>query len=141
MRQISLGLILLIVIVGGCKKSSNGNENIATSSTPVATAPAVPPPTANFKIKNALSPTSVWELLPLNIENSSKDADSYLWDFGDGVTSTDKTPTNIALGPCATTRTITLTVKNKSGQAVSSASYVIICSRGMGLGAHEDKKP
>ena len=126
-----------MLIISSCQKSSSDAAKPKAVTDPVVT---TPPPTVNFKITNAASPGVLWEGLDLTIENSSENVDSYLWDFGNGVTSTDKIPANISLFPCGTTYTITLTVKNKSGQSVtSSVPYSILCSRGMGFGQHVDK--
>ena len=138
MKQLFTTIILAALIASSCQKSSNDIAKSATSSGSVVT-PA-PPPTANFRISNAVNPTAVWEALKLNIDNSSKNAVSYLWDFGEGTTSTEKTPANFSFGTCGMTYTITLTVKNKDGQwATYSAPYTIYCSRGMGFGAHGEQ--
>jgi PKD repeat protein len=137
MKQLSIGLVLLIVIVSGCQKSGKDVTNSTASSAVTSPIAPAPPATANFKITNAVSPGNVWEALNLKIDNSSQNAESYLWDFGEGTTSTEKAPTNVALAPCGMTYTITLTVKNKDGQSSTfSVPYTVLCSRGMGYGAH-----
>ena len=126
-----------MLIVSSCQKSSSDAAKPKAIADPVVT---TAPPTADFKISNLANPGTVWEGLNLVIENSSQNGDSYLWDFGNGVTSTDKAPANVSLFPCGMTYTITLTVKSKSGQSMTySAPYFILCSRGMGFGTHVDK--
>jgi PKD repeat protein len=127
-------LILITTIVVSCQKDKSTTNSTTVSPTQTV---AVKPPTANFKISNAISSGSVWEELPLNFTNVSQNADSYYWDFGNGITSTDKAPSNISLAPCGFTYTISLTVKNKNGQSSTySAPFAVVCSRGMGYGAH-----
>ena len=135
MKQLSI-IILFALVAGSCQKGSSDVAKTGTSAGPVVT-PAAPPPSANFRISNAINATSIWEMLKLTFENSSKNADSYFWDFGNGITSTDKIPQNIEFAPCSMTYTITLTVKSKDGQSSTfSAPYFVACSRGMGFGAH-----
>ena len=142
MRQLSLPLILLIlftVVISGCQKTSSDSANPRAATDPIVTTPT---PTATFKINNAAGSGTLWEGLDLTIDNSSQHADSYFWDFGNGITSTEKTPSNISLFPCGVTYTISLTVKNGCGQSVTySSPYSILCSRGMGFGSHHDKNP
>jgi PKD repeat protein len=136
MKKIYMGLVLLIVILSSCQKSSSDVSKTASSTSAAGTTSA-PLPSANFKINNTISPGNVWEALTLNFENTSTNGDTYLWDFGNGTTSTDKVPSNFSLAPCGMTYTIKLTVTNKDGQSSTSSSrYFVVCSRGMGYGAH-----
>ena len=136
MKRFYTCLILIILIVVSCKK-----EKITSNST-TATVPAVQPvviksPNAGFRISNAISPVSVWEGLNLSFDNISENADSYYWDFGNGITSTDRVPSNISLAPCGLTYTISLTVKSKDGQSSTySVPYFVVCSRGMPFAIH-----
>jgi PKD repeat protein len=108
-------------------KTNASNNNNSVPAT-------VAPPTAGFKITNEASTAAVWEALILKFENTSENAVSYSWDFGNGVTSTEKLPANFYYGTCGLTNTITLTVKNSAGQtATISAPYTVFCSRGMNL--------
>jgi PKD repeat protein len=139
MKRFYTCLVLIAIIVISCQKSSSDTAKSVTSPTPVVT-PVAPLPTANFKINNEVSPGNVWEAQTLDVVNSSQNGVSYLWDFGNGTTSTDKTPSNFSLAPCGLTYIVTLTVKNKDGQSATySARYFVYCSRGMGFGAHGDK--
>ena len=134
MKRFYTCLILIAVIVTSCQKDK-GTSNSVTG--PSNQPEAVKPPTANFKISNEVSPGNVWEAQTLNVVNTSQNGDSYSWDFGNGITSTEKTPSNFSLAPCGLTYTVTLTVKNKSGQSANySVPYFVYCSRGMGYGAH-----
>jgi len=134
MKRFYTCLMLIAVIVISCQKDKGTSISITgTSNQPVV----VKPPTADFRISNAISSGNVWEALTLNLTNASQNADSYYWDFGNGVTSTEKTPSNISLAPCGFTYTISLTVKNKNGvSSTYSAPFNVVCSRGMGFGAH-----
>jgi PKD repeat protein len=136
MKRFYTCLVLIAIIVSSCQKSSDAIAKSATSPAPVAVTPPTPP-IANFKINNEVSPGNVWEDQTLNVVNNSQNGDTYLWDFGNGITSTDKTPSHFSLAPCGLTFTVTLTVTNKSGQSATySAPYFVYCSRGMGFGAH-----
>jgi PKD repeat protein len=113
-------------------------SNSTTATVPAVQPVAIKPPNAGFKITNAISPTSVWEGLTLSLDNISENAASYYWDFGNGITSTDKVPSNISLFPCGLTYTISLTVKDKNGQSSTySAPFFVMCSRGMPFAIHK----
>ena len=76
-----------------------------------------------------------------DFKNNSANADSYFWDFGNGVTSTEKVPTNISFVPCGGNYTITLKVSNRKGETATYAhAYEIQCRgrfAGSGKGHHE----
>jgi PKD repeat protein len=136
MKQFSIVLLALAIIVSSCTKSSSDASKSDTPSTPVVA--KAPPPTADFKINNAISTTTVWEGLALDLQNTSANGDSYFWDFGNGVTSTERAPANVSLFPCGLTYTISLTVTGKDGQSNTySAPYYIQCSRGMPFAIHK----
>jgi PKD repeat protein len=127
-------LLLVILIITSCQKDKGTPNSVTGTSNQPTTVNA---PSAEFKISNSISSGSVWELLTLNFTNESKNADSYYWDFGNGITSTDKIPSNISLAPCGFTYTVSLTVKNKNGVSSTYATPIfVVCSRGMGFGAH-----
>ncbi len=68
------------------------------------------PPTADFEIHDPF----VWcAPLPIDFIDRSTDAESWLWDFGDGNTSTDQNPTHTYQN--AGTYDVTLTVTNDCG--------------------------
>ena len=67
--------------------------------------------------------------------STSTDADSYLWDFGDGNTSTDENPTHSYATPG--NYTVTLTVTNACGNASTSetVSFVLPPAASFGVSA------
>ena len=73
----------------------------------VGTAGAVPP-SAGFDIAQSAS-----NFLEYTFTNTSTDGETYLWDFGDGNTSTDESPTHIYADPDV--YTVTLEVTNAAG--------------------------
>src|SRR4030095_11398563 len=118
MKQLLMGLLLVSAMTTGCQKDKS-----------VTDTPTMPKPAADFKILNGLSNGWVLEGRPLEIGNLSINADSYYWDFGNGMTSTDKIPLDISFSPCGHAYTITLVVKNKSGDAATiSQTFTVQCS-------------
>lgn len=107
-------LILSVLITSSCNKSSS--LDIPAPGQPQEE--NVPVPIAKFTISNVVD--QVLELVPLNIENQSQNGETYFWDFGDGTTSTDRTPSFSFNMHGAFT--IKLTVKNKKGVS-SEFSY------------------
>lgn len=133
MKKLYFLLILPTILVLSCQKNQVKENNEPN------TTPETLKPTAAFKVTNEAATNAIWEFIPVKFENNSSNAESYLWDFGNGVTSTEKVPTDVSYVPCGTQRTITLTVKNKSGQTSSYAvTYDIACSRGIPGGRHSD---
>lgn len=120
-----LAFLMLTFIISSCKKGSEAINSNTSSALAVT-----PPPTATFKITNS-NEHGVLEANILDFENTSKNGDSYTWDFGDGTSSSDKIPANFFYGTCGATHTITLTVKNKAGKtATFSEFYHVVCTRG-----------
>ena len=72
-------------------------------------------PTLNFAADN----TSGCNGLKVTFKNSAEDGVGYLWDFGDGKTSTDVSPTHIYSG-VDTSFTVSLTATNPSGCTTTS---------------------
>ena len=66
------------------------------------------PPSAGFEIAQ-----SAVDFLEYTFTNTSTDGESYTWDFGDGNTSTDESPTHVYAEP--NTYTVTMEVTNASG--------------------------
>ncbi len=60
----------------------------------------------------------------INFENTSKNATSYAWDFGDGNTSTDENPTHSFTNKDST-YTVKLTATNKDGSADTTQTVTI----------------
>ncbi|MCB9233780.1 MAG: PKD domain-containing protein [Bacteroidia bacterium] len=63
----------------------------------------------------------------VSFANCSFGASSFAWDFGDGTTSTKKSPTHAYSSPG--TYKVTLTIENKSGDASTSATNIVVGER------------
>ena len=147
MKKIIIPAFVALVFFS-CTKSNDITTPLQTPVvTPIKTPeqPAISKPTASFKITNLNEVGNIFELRTLAIQNTSTNADSYSWDFGqsanysDGVVDypiqfSDKAePVNIYIVPCMQTVTITLTAKNKAGDvSTTSQSFYIYCFRGVG---------
>jgi hypothetical protein len=125
MKNLITNLFLITILVSSCQK---GND-LALDKPTALPDKTVAKPTASFKITNFfLLDNSLKEDDVLDFDNKSTNADSYYWDFGNGTYSTDKIPVNVSFAPCGSTYTISLTVKNKSGDAVTySGTFNILC--------------
>lgn len=120
--QIAILSSLITALNIGCSKSSNSPAP-STPSTPTPTTPTTPAPTANFTYAGeGLAPSTV------TFTNSSANASSYSWDFGDNSTSTATNPTHTyrvggvftvkltatgAGGTNSTTKTVNITAPTK----------------------------
>ena len=100
MRQL-LTTFLFVAVALGCQK----NETTATED-----------PVASFTIKNYVEAGTVMEATALEFENSSRNADSYEWDFGNGTVSTERTPSGVMFRQCPRVETIRLTVRGRGGR-------------------------
>jgi len=98
---------------------SNSGGSTTTSKTISATAST---PTANF----TASPTSGAAPLPVTFSNSSTNAVSYSWNFGDGTTDTGQNPSHTYAN--AGTYTVTLTATGSSGTTPSTKTQTITVS-------------
>lgn len=76
-------------------------------------------PTAGFTI----DPSEITEYDEVSFENTSTDADTYAWDFGDGSTSTETSPTHIYKS--AGNFTVTLVATNADGEDESEQSLTV----------------
>ena len=124
MKKLFAPFLLLSAIVLGCQKNNNTEITITNSQSSV-----IAKPVAVFKINNTIDAGWVLEGSILEFDNKSTNADSYYWDFGNGVYSTDEIPANISFAPCGRTYTVTLTVKNKSGETNTySQTYNVQCN-------------
>jgi PKD repeat protein len=117
---------LLLLIAWSCKK----NE-------PIKTTPVIVKPTAFFRINNLVNSNEILEANIADFENTSLNADSYSWDFGNGVHSSQKIPQNISFTPCGGNYTISLVVKNKAGESKYEQNYTVLCR---GKNAHTNGK-
>jgi len=102
MKQLFISL-LCIALITGCKKSG-------TSAT------TDPEPIANFAITNTVEAGVVMEDVEMLFDNQSLNAESYEWDFGNGITSAERNPRGVVLRPCGRNHTIRLTVRTRSGR-------------------------
>lgn len=95
---------VLSLISIGLSSCSGDSTEIPTKTSETAV--------ANFKV--ATKDGTVNEQQTFTFENDSKNAVSYLWDFGDGVTSTAKVPTYAY--PSCGYYTVKLTVTDSNGK-------------------------
>jgi PKD repeat protein len=125
MKQLS-SILLIAAIAISCNKSSNSELTTGSSSN-------YPPPSAAFSINNMVSSSGsnlVQEAKLLEINNSSNNGSTYVWNFGNGTTSTDKNP--VFFYPLHGNYKLTLTVTSVDGKtATSSVDLTVWCSRGL----------
>lgn len=99
------GLVLALAFVSSCKSD---DEVVST----------IEEPKARFTPVQDANDPFTWSMT-----NESVDASSYSWDFGDGATSTDESPTHTY--SMEGTYTITLTATGPGGSASSSESVLV----------------
>lgn len=102
---------------GGCPEGGNPKGGAGAQGYVQITFTELIPPVAAF----TASPTS--GLAPLTVQftdTSTGDPTSWLWDFGDGSTSTEQHPTHTYTDPG--TWTATLTVSNPSGSSTAQTT-------------------
>jgi PKD repeat protein len=95
---------VLSLISLGLSSCASDNNEIPTNTSETAV--------ANFKV--ATKDGTVNEQQTFTFENDSKNAVSYLWDFGNGVTSTEKVPTYAY--PSCGYYSVKLTVTDSNGK-------------------------
>lgn len=114
MRKLPLLITIgCLILLGSC----NDQEEI------------VPPvlPTANFDFEGPYGSPLFPTLSGIEIIDKSTNGDTYLWDFGNGETSTEKAP--IFWYPTSGTYTITLTVTSSTGEKSTATKSIKIVDR------------
>jgi PKD repeat protein len=127
MKSFLLSSLLLAVIVSGCSKSSNSN----TPASAKVETPAPPALSAKFSVTNTINNDGVKEGDDVKFENQSVSAVSYLWDFGYGFTSTEKSP--VFQFGCGN-RSVTLTVTGADGSSISFTKDLLVYCKGKNAG-------
>ncbi|MCX6209261.1 MAG: PKD domain-containing protein, partial [Bacteroidetes bacterium] len=102
--------------------ATNANGCIDTASQTIS---LFDKPTSSFNI--ASSATQCVGSNNFSFINNSINASSYLWNFGDGATSTLNSPTRIYTG--SGTFTVTLTVSNTNGCTATSSATVTLLAK------------
>lgn len=122
MKRVLPLLILVGLAFAGCSKK---DQVTPTSSQPQVNEQKA---TASFQISNQLSEGKILEGNILDVVNTSKNAVSYEWNFGNGTISHLSSPSDISYVPCGGRYTITLKAFDAKGNvSVSSGSYEIMC--------------
>jgi PKD repeat protein len=124
MKSVLFTLLLLAVIVSACSKSSK-------NTTPVKEEVVVPVLTAKFAVTYTINNDGVKEGDNVPLENQSVNAVSYLWDFGNGFTSTEKNPVN-QFG-CGTLP-VKLTVTGSTGATATFTKDLLVYCKGKNNG-------
>lgn len=118
MKKIFVIVTAILIVQTGCNKKSTGAAEEALS------------PTAEFRITNPVYDGVLLEGNILDISNTSLNGNKYLWDFGNGITSTKAIPDDVFYVPCGGQYDISLTVTNKNGVSATSKQHVFIMCRG-----------
>jgi PKD repeat protein len=122
----ALALVLLVIISASCSKIGELRRNGCNDAQYVDVGVA-PKPEASFRVTNLVNGV-IQNNKSLVLENLSQHAETYSWDFGNGVTSAEKTPTNVTISACPGSVTITLTAKNKHGEiSKQSQTISVVC--------------
>jgi hypothetical protein len=111
--------LLIFILCIGLITSCNKSETSATTD---------PEPVANFTITNTIEEGVMMEGTEIVFDNRSVNADSYEWDFGNGITSAERNPRGVVLRPCGRTHTIRLIIRTRSGRtAVIIRTILVRC--------------
>jgi hypothetical protein len=108
--------ILLAAAISACNKAGNSANDDPT-------------PVADFKINNTVADDTILEGTAIDIENDSKYADSYEWDFGDGTVSSERTPSGIVFRQCPRTVVIRLLVRTRHGRTATRIRTILVRCR------------
>ena len=109
-------VLALVAGVGLCLSMAATAFAQATNQPPTVSASRNP--TGNVRVGNPIAFTAT-------ATDPDGDTLTYLWDFGDGTTSTEQNPTKAYLA--AATRTVTVTVSDgKEGGTVTSAPLTVV---------------
>lgn len=107
---------LFAVVISGCNKAGNdANED--------------PIPTADFRINNTVAENTILEGSVIELVNNSENADFFEWDFGNGLISTDRTPSGIVLRQCPRTQEIRLMVRTRRGRVATVIRTITVRCR------------
>ncbi|MBW4888859.1 gliding motility-associated C-terminal domain-containing protein [Mucilaginibacter sp. HMF5004] len=110
------GTYTLVVTLGLC---SSDAATILVNSTDI-----IPVSVASFTANVAI-PSTVYFPDGVSFTNTSTNADSYIWDFGDGTTSTDVNPVHFYTAKGDYTVTLTATNQNTCNNAVSKGKILL----------------
>ncbi|NOT52108.1 MAG: hypothetical protein HOP10_12620 [Chitinophagaceae bacterium] len=126
MKSILFTLFLHTFIVIGCSKSSNNNAPVKEE------APAL---SAKFNVTLTMNNDGVKEGDDVLLVNQSAGAASYRWEFGNGFSSTEKSP--VYQFGCGTAN-IKFTVTGANGVSASSTKSLLVYCKGKNNGGKID---
>ncbi|MBL7727963.1 MAG: PKD domain-containing protein [Dinghuibacter sp.] len=122
MNKFLLSACIMLFILAGCSKGTTNEQGGIVSDPAQALKPV-----AAFAISNMVNNT-VGEGRILAIANQSRNGFTYLWDFGNGVTSTEQTPSYYY--PLHGIYRVTLKVTATNGQtATATQELTVFCGR------------
>ena len=104
MKPILIFLLLAIVLFTGCKKGTDDDDVIT------------PDPTVDFIFStgDGFAPDTI------QFTNQSKDADGYQWDFSDGISSTETSPSHVFQNP----GTYNVAISGTCGSGADTITYI-----------------
>lgn len=113
--------MLFAAVIGLMVCSCNADDELVQDSAQTEPSAAV----AGFKLTNP--DAMIKEGTYVNLVNTSQNAKSYIWDLGDGTTSTEPSPHH--LYPKCGTYKVTLTVTDQNGNQTSAEESVdVFCT-------------
>lgn len=124
MKTTLIGLLVTAITLSACSKSGDMGQNNGTT---INNSEAAQKPVAGFTIGNAVN-NVVGEARTLEISNTSANGYLYYWDFGNGTTSTEQTPSFFY--PIHGNYTITLKVTGYNGRTSTiTKDLTVFCGR------------